>query len=66
MICDCAAIDSCAGVSGGNDEEEGEDLSLQMKLLSVLDNPAVIVATAASGDVGTLRGFLRKHPSQVM
>lgn len=31
----------------------------------MLDNPAVIVAAAASGDVGTLKEFLRKHPSQV-
>lgn len=46
-------------------EEDGEDLGLHLKLLSMLDNPAVIVAAAASGDVGTLREFLRKHPSQV-
>ena len=49
----------------GNYEEEGEDLGLNLKLLSVLDNPAIIVAAAASGDVGTLRDFLTKHPSQV-
>ena len=46
-------------------EQEGEDLGLHLKLLSLLDNPAVIVAAAASGDVATLRDFLRKHPHQV-
>ena len=46
-------------------EDEGEDLGLQLKLLTLLDNPNVIVAAAASGDVGTLQNFLRKHPSQV-
>lgn len=44
---------------------EGEDLGLNLKLLSVLDNPAIIVAAAASGDVQTLREFLSRHPSQV-
>lgn len=46
-------------------EQGGEDLGLHLKLLSMLDNPAVIVAAAASGDVGTLQEYLRKHPSQV-
>jgi E3 ubiquitin-protein ligase mind-bomb len=46
-------------------EQDGEDLGLHLKLLSMLDNPAVIVAAAASGDVVTLRDFLTKHPSQV-
>ena len=46
-------------------EPEGEGLGLQLKLLSLLENPAVIVAAAASGDVATLRDFLRKHPTQV-
>ena len=49
----------------GDLEEEGGDLSLNLKLLSVLDNPAIVVAAAASGDVGTLREFLARHPSQV-
>lgn len=46
-------------------EPEGDGLGLQLKLLSLLENPAVIVAAAASGDVATLRDFLRKHPTQV-
>jgi len=46
-------------------EPEGEGLGLQLKLLSLLENPAVIVAAAASGDVATLRDFLQKHPTQV-
>lgn len=44
---------------------ETEDLGLHLKLLSLLENPAVIVAAAASGDVDTLRDFLRKHPKEV-
>ena len=46
-------------------ETGGEDLGMQLKLLSLLENPAVIVAAAASGDIPTLREFLSKHPSQV-
>jgi hypothetical protein len=49
----------------GNVEQHAEDLGLQLKLLTMLDNPAVIVAAAASGDVGTLRDFLTKHPTLV-
>lgn len=44
---------------------EGDDMNLHMKLLSLLDNPAVIVAAAASGSVSNLREFLLKHPSDV-
>lgn len=44
-------------------EQDEEDL--HMKLLTMLENPAVIVAAAAAGDVTTLQDFLRKHPSQV-
>jgi hypothetical protein len=51
--------------SVGNVEQHAEDLGLQLKLLTMLDNPAVIVAAAASGDVGTLRDFLTKHPTLV-
>ena len=46
-------------------EPEGEDLNLQLKMLSLLDNPAVIVAAAASGDVLIIRDFLTKQPTQV-
>ena len=44
---------------------ESEDLGLHLKLLSLLENPAVIVAAAAAGDVVTLRDFLEKHPKEV-
>lgn len=44
---------------------EGDDMNLHMKLLSLLDNPAVIVAAAASGSASNLREFLLKHPSDV-
>ena len=46
-------------------ELESEDIGLHLKLLSLLENPAVIVAAAAAGDVGTLRDFLSKHPHEV-
>ena len=36
-----------------------------MKLLTMLDNPAIIVAAAASGDMATLQDFLSKYPAQV-
>ena len=44
---------------------EGEDLGVHLKLLSLLENPAVIVAAAASGDVATLKDYLSKHPRDV-
>ena len=44
---------------------ESEDLGLHLKLLSLLENPAVIVAAAAAGDVVSLRDFLQKHPKEV-
>ena len=56
----CCCIFSALGL-----EEEGEDLDLQLKLLTILNDPTVMVAASASGDVGTLRDFLTKNPSQV-
>ena len=44
---------------------EGEDLGVHLKLLSLLENPAVIVAAAASGDIATLKDYLSKHPRDV-
>ena len=44
---------------------EGEDLGVHLKLLSLLENPAVIVAAAASGDIATLKDYLSKHPQDV-
>ena len=48
-------------------EEEGleVDSDMQLKLLSLLENPAVIVAAAASGNLSTIRDFLTKHPFEV-
>ena len=46
-------------------DEEGEDLGVHLKLLSLLENPAVIVAAAASGDIATLKDYLSKHPRDV-
>ena len=40
-------------------------MDVQLKLLSLLENPAVIVAAAANGDVKILRDFLTKHPMEV-
>ena len=42
-----------------------DDLDSQLKLLSFLDNPAVVVAAAAAGDVAIIRDFLTKNPQHV-
>ena len=42
-----------------------EDLGLHLKLMSLLENPAVVVAAAASGDTDVLREYLSKHSSAV-
>ena len=44
---------------------DSEDIGLHLKILSLLENPAVIVAAAAAGDANTLKEFLRKHPTEV-
>ena len=55
----------CVCCAAPDTDLETEDLGLHLKLLSLLENPAVIVAAAASGDADTLRDFLRKHPHEV-
>jgi hypothetical protein len=40
-------------------------LGVHLRLLSLLENPAVIVAAAASGDIPTLKDYLSKHPRDV-
>ena len=40
-------------------------MDVQLKLLSILENPAVIVAAAANGEVSIMRDFLKKHPNEV-
>ena len=44
---------------------DGEDMERQLKLLSLLGNPAVVVAAAAAGDAVTIRDFLSNHPQDV-
>ena len=54
------------GLGGlGLDGGEGGDIGLHLKLLSMLDNPAVIVAAAAAGEAKVLRDFLTRHPTEV-
>ena len=65
LVCTCMYTCENNVTAAEISDQDGEDLGLHLKLLSMLDNPAVIVAAAASGDVETLRDFLRKHPSQV-
>ena len=62
--CDCMLMAPSALYFTATDFES-EDLGLHLKLLSLLENPAVIVAAAAAGDVVTLRDFLEKHPKEV-
>ena len=56
------ALDSDLAASGalGGDLEQ-----LHLKLLSLLDNPAVAVAAAAQGDASTVKEYLSKHPQDV-
>lgn len=44
---------------------DADDMSSQLKLLSLLDNPAVVVAAAAAGDADTIRDFLSRNPHHV-
>ena len=44
----------------------GVDIETQLRLLTLLENPAVVVAAAAANDTNALREFLVKHPSEVM
>ena len=44
---------------------EDGDIGMHLKLLSIMENPAVIVAAAAAGDADTLKSFLIKHPKEV-
>lgn len=43
----------------------GTDLETQLRILSLLENPAVVVAAAAANDARAMREFLVKHPSEV-
>ncbi|XP_019848978.1 PREDICTED: E3 ubiquitin-protein ligase MIB2-like [Amphimedon queenslandica] len=43
----------------------GVDIETQLRLLTLLENPAVVVAAAAANDTNALREFLVKHPSEV-
>lgn len=59
-----------AGMSGMPGMAGAEGLSgnleeLQLKLLSLLGNSAVVVAAAASGDESTVRDYLSKNPQEV-
>ena len=49
-------------IAGGLDMD---DIGLHLKLLSMLENPAVLVAAAAAGDPDTIRTFLSTHPKEV-
>lgn len=51
--------------SGVANPFDSEDIEFHLKLLTLLDNPAVIVAAAAADDPETLRKFLVKHPTEV-
>ena len=38
---------------------------MHLKLLSMLENPAVVVAAAAAGDANMVKQFLSRHPKEV-
>lgn len=50
---------------GEDDVSVPEDMDVQLKLLSLLENPAVIVAAAANGELSVMKDFLTKHPKEV-
>ena len=49
----------------GDDETDDTDLASQLKLLAILDEPSVIVAAAASGELSVLKAYLACHPQSV-
>lgn len=59
-ILSCLRSDLAASGALGGDLEQ-----LHLKLLSLLDNPAVIVAAAARGDASPIKDYLSKHPRDV-
>ncbi len=42
-----------------------DDIDLHLKLLSMLDNPAVIVAAAAAGKADVIKEYLTRRPKDV-
>ena len=42
-----------------------DDIDLQLKLLAMLDNPAVIVAAAAAGKADIIKDYLTRRPKDV-
>ena len=42
-----------------------DDIDLHLKLLSMMDNPAVIVAAAAAGKADVIKEYLSRRPKDV-
>lgn len=59
--------DSVQGLASGLEglDVDGGDIGLHLKLLSLLENPAVIVAAAAAGDPDMVEKYLTQHKHQV-
>lgn len=55
---------ACSPASAGA-ELDTEDVGLQLKVLSLMGNPATVVAAAAAGDADTIRDFLSRNPHDV-
>ena len=53
----------CTEVEDGDLDDE--DMEMQLKLLSLVDDPAVVVAAAAAGETAALKSFLAGHPGSV-
>ena len=64
-------MSSLGGLSGALDGLGGlgdvgvDDIDLHLKLLSMMDNPAVIVAAAAAGKVEVIKEYLKRRPKDV-
>lgn len=53
------------GILCAEEPELSLDADMQLKLLAIMENPAVIVAGAASGNLSIVKDFLTKHPFEV-
>ena len=58
------ALFSHSVASPGSDVDL-DDIHTQLRVLSMLDNPATVVAAAAARDADTIREFLTRNPQHV-
>ena len=52
-------------IASAGPDVDPDDMSVQLKILSLMGNPATVVAAAAAGDAETIRDFLSRNPHDV-